>query len=77
MILVADASAERLEIMHITTKSGRTIQLNTDEEDAKITRQAIEDGTDHTDEELAQFRPASEFKELAPLLKSAERLKSK
>lgn len=57
--------------MHITTKSGRKIPLNTDEEDAEITRQAIEDGTDYTDDELAQFRPASEFKELSPLLKSA------
>lgn len=62
--------------MHITTKSGRKILLNTDEEDAEITRQVIEDGTHHTDEELAQFRPASEFKELAPLLKSAGRPKA-
>lgn len=57
--------------MYITTQSGRKILLNSDDEDAEITRQAIEDGTYHTDEELAQFRPASEFKELAPFLKSA------
>jgi len=62
--------------MHITTKSGRKILLNTDEEDAEITRQTIEDGTEYTDEELAQFRSAAEFKELAPLLKSAGRPKA-
>ncbi len=41
-----------------------------DEEDAIITQQAIEDGTHLTDKELDQFRPASDFPELQGLLKA-------
>ena len=47
-----------------------------EEEEAEINRQAIEDGTLHTDEELAQFRPAAEFAELQPFLKQAGRPKA-
>ena len=34
--------------------------LPTDEEDAEITEQAIEDGTLHSDKELKQFKPFEE-----------------
>jgi len=54
--------------MHITTKSGKKVYTPTDQEETKITRQAIEDGTLHTNEELAQFKPASEFPELQTVL---------
>jgi len=50
--------------------------MPSDKEDEKITRQAIEDGTNHTDEELARFKPAAEFKELQSVLKAAGRPKS-
>ena len=49
---------------YVVAKNGRKIPLNSPEEDAIITQQAIEDGTNWTDEELATFRPASEFPEL-------------
>ena len=55
---------------HIKMKNGRKIPLNTDEEDAAITRQAIEDGTNWTDDELNQFMPASEVPELQSLIKA-------
>ena len=47
--------------MYLTTKSGRKIELPSDQEDTVITRQAIEDETLHTDEELKQFKPFSEL----------------
>ncbi len=55
---------------YIKTKSGRKIPLNTDEEDAIITQQAIEDGTNWTDEELKQFKPVSEVPEMQAFLKA-------
>ncbi|MBT3347316.1 MAG: BrnA antitoxin family protein [Thiotrichales bacterium] len=48
----------------------------TDEEDAIITQQAIEDGTNFTDDELMQFRPASEIPELKDFVKKMGRPKS-
>ena len=62
--------------MHILTKSGKKIIIPNDEEDAEITRQAIEEGTYHSNKELAQFKPASEFKEMSGILKSTGRPKS-
>jgi len=62
--------------MHITTKSGKKIVMSSNDEDAEITKQAIEDGSHHTDEDLAQFKPASEFKEMTAVLKTAGRPKS-
>lgn len=47
--------------MHLTTKAGRKVPLPSDEEDAIITQQAIEDGTLFTDAELDQFKPFSEL----------------
>ena len=47
-----------------------------DEEEIEINRQAVEDGTLHTAEELVHFRPVFEFAELQPLLKQAGRPKS-
>jgi hypothetical protein len=58
--------------MFVTTKSGRKIEVPSDEEDAKITRQAIEEGTDFNDEELAQFKPFEES-ELPQAFKDAIR----
>lgn len=58
--------------MFVTTKSGRKIEVPSDEEDAEITRQAIEDGTDFSDEELAQFKPFEES-ELPKAFKDAIR----
>ena len=43
--------------------------MPTDAEDEIITRQAMEDGTLLTDEQLAQMRPISEFPELQALVK--------
>jgi len=62
--------------MHITTKSGKKVYTPTDQEETEITRQAIEDGTLYTNEELAQFKPASEFPELQTALKPIGRPKS-
>ena len=62
--------------MQITTKSGKKINLPSAEEDAEINQQAVRDGTFHTDEQLAQFKPASEFKQMATILKSAGRPKA-
>lgn len=47
--------------MFLTTKSGRRIEVPSDEEDVEITQQSIEDGTYHSDEELAEFKPFAEF----------------
>jgi len=62
--------------MHITTKSGKKVYTPTGQEETEITRQAIEDGTLHTNEELAQFKPASEFPELQTVLKPIGRPKA-
>lgn len=43
--------------------------LPTDAEDKEIIRQAKEDGTLMTDEQLAQMKPISEFPELEKLVK--------
>lgn len=43
--------------------------IPTDEEDKEITKQAIEDDTLFTDEELKQMKPISEFPELQFLTK--------
>jgi len=58
--------------MHLTTKSGRKIKMNTPEEDAIITRQAKEDGTYRTEEELSKvdFKPVSEIPGMQGLLKA-------
>ena len=44
----------------IKTGDGRIIELPAEEEDKEITRQAREDGTLYTDEELARFKPFEE-----------------
>ena len=44
----------------IKTRDGRIIELPSDEEDREITRQAREDGTLLSDEELAEFKPFEE-----------------
>ena len=49
--------------------------IPSDKEDKEITLQAIEDDTNHTDKELAGFKPAAEFKELQTVLKAAGRPK--
>jgi uncharacterized protein (DUF4415 family) len=46
--------------MFLTTKSGRRIEVPGDDEDTEITRQSVEDGTYHSDEELAEFKPFAE-----------------
>ncbi len=56
--------------MYLKTKSGRKVSLPSDEEDAAIVQQAKEDGTYHTEEELKNFKPASEIPELQGLLKA-------
>ena len=59
--------------MYLTTKSGRKIKLPTDEEDAVITQQAIEDDTYLNDEELNQLKPVAEIAEMQTFLKSRGR----
>ncbi len=49
--------------MYLTTKSGRKIEMPSDEEDAIITQQAIEDGTLCSDAELNKYIPFSELPE--------------
>ena len=44
-------------MQHINLPDGRVIELPGEKEDREITRQAREDGTLLTDEELAGFRP--------------------
>ena len=56
----------------INTKSGRIIELPSDEEDFEITRQAIEDGTLMTDAQLSQFKPLDQS-ELPGSFKAAVR----
>jgi hypothetical protein len=56
--------------MYLTTKSGRKVHLPT-EEDTVIVKQAKEDGTYHTKEELKNFKPIAEFPELQSLLKAS------
>lgn len=48
----------------ITSKSGRTFLLNTEEEDARIREGIAADPDTHelTDEEMAELRPLAEFK---------------
>ena len=57
-----------------------TLKPNTnmpsDKEDQEIIRQAIEDGTYHSTEELHKFRPAHEFPELGQAIKRAGRPKA-
>ena len=50
--------------------------LPTNEEDRIITRQATEDGTLLTDEQLAEMRPISEFPQLRGLVKQGRPPKS-
>ena len=57
--------------MFVTTKSGRKIEFPDDMQDAEITRQVLADGTNHTDEELAQLKPMVEFSELEGVLKAS------
>jgi len=57
--------------MFVTTKSGRKIELPDNMEDAEITKQALADGTNHTDEELAELKPVAEFSELEGILKAS------
>jgi uncharacterized protein (DUF4415 family) len=49
--------------------------IPTDEEDKEIIRQAIEEGTLLTDEQLAQMKPISEFPILQSLVKRGRPLK--
>ncbi len=55
-------------------KSGTVLPTN--EEDRIITRQATEDGTLLTDEQLAEMRPISEFPQLQGLVKQGRPPKS-
>jgi len=50
--------------------------IPTDEEDVEIIQQAIEDGTNHNNEVLAEFKSALEFTELNTVLKATGRPKS-
>lgn len=59
--------------MHLTSKSGRKIELPTDEEDTIITQQAKEDDTHWTDEQLDQFKPIDQIPEMKDFVKSRGR----
>jgi len=50
--------------------------IPTDAEDMEITRQAKEDGTYHSDKELSEFKPASRFAKLDPIIKPLGRPKA-
>lgn len=62
--------------MQITTKSGRAIELPSDDEELEIISHAIEDGTLHSDDELSAFKPVTQFSELNKVIKKAGRPKA-
>ena len=47
----------------------QSVQIPTDQEDHAINKQALEDDSFLTNEQLASMRPLSEFPELQPLVK--------